>query len=257
MNPARLDDILTAQRIEGCIFPEPFVDVLRQVHEGYTDVDDAVAAEIAAVQHADRDLDLPRVPRWRRLLGTPAYQAPAHQVLRNLPGLTSPALVHDLTGRLCALRMAAGATGRTVDTSDGLLGLHATLFGDVFGWAGQLRFVNLSSQGIAFASVPSISHHLEKAAADLAVCREQVAATGRVPLDPLCSFLAEYLWCHPFRDGNGRTAMAVLMSLTAPGALSTVQPGEWYATSAESLQVPGFPDPEPWAPLLRRMLDHC
>ncbi|WP_420100408.1 Fic family protein [Corynebacterium sp.] len=257
MTTARVRDIEAAQRIEGCTFTGEFRGVLTAVAEGRVNVEDAVAAEIRAAQDADAALDLPGVPRWRRLFGTPAYQSPGHRVLRNRPGLTSPTLLNDLTGRLCALRMASGA-GNPSDIGDaaGVLGVHGALFGDIFGWAGHLRFVNLSSQGIAFAPVPAIDHHLTLAVDDLRICREHQAAGTPVPLEPLCRFLAEYLWCHPFRDGNGRTAMAVLMSMTAPGALSTVGPAEWYAASAQSLQVAGFPDPEPWAPILRRMLDH-
>ncbi|MGP5928702.1 Fic family protein [Corynebacterium glyciniphilum] len=257
MNPARLRDIETAQRIEGCHFTRGFRQILSQVAEGAADVEEAVIREIRAAKDTDRSLELPRVPRWRRMFGTPTYYAPGHRVLRNLPGLTSPVLLNDLTGRLCALRMVAGDRGAdVVSDATGLLKLHDALFGDVFAWAGHLRFVNLSSQGIAFAPVPAIDHHLALAVDDLMICRGHQANGIPIPLEPLCRFLAEYLWCHPFRDGNGRTAMALLMSMTSPGALSSVGPDEWYAASAQSLRAPGFPDPEPWVPILRRMLDH-
>ena len=251
MTHPSLLDIETAQRIEGCTFDDDFRRALSHAANGQTSVSQALSAEIEAAREHDRGRTPQPKTRWQRLRGTPPYEDPQYRVLRNRPGLTSPASVNRLAGRACALRMAELFSRPLALTSrEDLLALHGRLFGDVFGWAGQMRFVNLSRDGLDFAPVSALDLHL-----DLSVDLLRTCTTQRTT-ETLCTFLAQFLWCHPFRDGNGRTAMAVLISLTAPGALSTVTRQEWYAASAASLQVAGLPDPEPWAPLVRRMLEH-
>jgi cell filamentation protein len=250
-------DIETAQNIEGCTFDDRFRRLLAATHNGHTTVSQAIATEIHAALMADNDREIRPKTRWQRLFGTPPYEDARFRVLRNQPGLTSPTILDELSGRTCALRMIELVEEPIViRSSEDLLAIHHRLFGDVFGWAGQFRFVNLSRQGIDFAPVPALNHHLEISTECLRKSMAQVAEEGHAHVETVCQFLAEFLWCHPFRDGNGRTAMAVIMSITTPGALSTVSWQEWYAASAASLQVPDFPDPEPWAPLVQRMLEY-
>lgn len=251
MTHPSLLDIETAQRIEGCTFDDDFRRALSHAANGQTSVSQALSAEIEAAREHDRGRTPQPKTRWQRLRGTPPYEDPQYRVLRNIPGLTSPISVDALAGRTCALRMTELFSAPVeLQSREDLLALHSRLFGDVFGWAGQMRFVNLSRDGINFAPVPALDLNLDLSVDLLRTC------TAQRTTEALCTFLAQFLWCHPFRDGNGRTAMAVLISLTAPGALSTVTRQEWYAASAASLQVAGFPDPEPWAPLVRRMLEH-
>lgn len=257
MTRPSLLDIEAAQRIEGCTFDDAFRRRLDQAASDRTAVDNAISAEIEAARVSDLANPARPKSRWQRLRGTPPYEDPRFRVLRNRPGLTSPVTVDRLTARTCALRMTeVFSEPLTLSSRGDLLALHGQLFGDIFGWAGQMRFVNLSREGIDFAPVPALDLHLDLSVDLLRSCTAQRADHGAVRLETFCSFLAEFLWCHPFRDGNGRTAMAVVMSLTAPGALSTVTRKEWYTASAASLQVAGFPDPEPWAPLVHRMLEH-
>jgi len=255
---ARLADIVRAQRIEGC-------DVTGLVRELSTVLrTGALAPDLVTglVQDAlDRDSaqPAPRRPVLDRLFRSRPYIDRERFVLRNLPGLTSARVLGELTGALSALR-----TAEWLDTplppvtgSDTLQILHRRLFGDVFGWAGDLRTVNLSRRDVAFCSLPQMEDHFNLALLALDRCLAATSDGTPPPPESVAAFLAEYIWAHPFRDGNGRSAMAVVMHLTAPGTLASISPEAWYRASAASVSGAvgalgdgDGPDPRPWADLL-------
>jgi cell filamentation protein len=86
-----------------------------------------------------------------------------------------------------------------------LQAIHKRLFGDVYEWAGQLRDVNISKNGTAFAAAMYIESSTaqlfqqlahEKALAGLDQAQFSIRAAH---------YFGELNAIHPFREGNGRT----------------------------------------------------
>jgi|GEM_PF-1962626 len=267
---AHLADIHRAQQIEGCDTTDLHEELRRILRTGVTPpelITDLVdRARVSAAAHPS-----PRRSSADRWFRSRPYFDKRHMVLRNLQGLTGQSALDTLTGRLSALRTAELLSPRSdarllpeVTRSDTLQVLHRRLFGDVFGWAGELRTVNLSRQDLSFCRLPQVEHHLNLSLLALDRCLEARHRGDPLPAEGLAAFLAEYIWAHPFRDGNGRSAMAALMLLTPPGTLSRISRAAWYRASAASVTATGtaeatavdgadgagVADPEPWFRLL-------
>jgi cell filamentation protein len=255
---ARLADIHRAQQIEGCDTVGLHGDLRQILVTGATPpelVPRLIArARVSAARHPS-----PRRSTADRWFRSRPYIDRHRLVLRNLPGLPGQAALDELTGQLSAVRTAEILGPRSplrplpvVTRSDTLQDLHRRLFGDVFGWAGELRTVNLSRRDLTFCSLPEVEDHLNLALLALDRCLAAHHRAEPVPVVDLATFLAEYIWAHPFRDGNGRSAMAVLMLLTPPGTLSRIGRADWYRASAASVTaaVTGSSDPRPWVRLL-------
>ena len=263
---AHLADIHRAQQIEGCDTTVLHRQLRQVLRTGATPPALVTLLIDQARSVAERHPSPKRsiLDRWFR---SRPYIDRRRAVLRNLPDLPGQPALNQLTGQLSALRTAELLSYRSnmrplpeVTRSDTLQTLHRRLFGDVFGWAGELRTVNLSRKNLAFCSLPQVEHHLNQSLLALDHCLAAHHHGEPVPVKNLAMFLAEYIWAHPFRDGNGRSAMAVLMLLTPPGTLSRISRDDWYRASATSVaataQIAAFgstgangilnSDPRPW-----------
>lgn len=84
--------------------------------------------------------------------------------------------------------------GIEVGTFKGLSAIHAYLFQDVYGFAGQMRTVNLAKGSFRFAPVMYLDAAL--------------AAIDKMPQDTFERIIEKYVEmnvAHPFREGNGRS----------------------------------------------------
>ena len=143
------------------------------------------------------------------------------RVLRNLPGVTS---IREMQ-RLESEALLA-ATDRLIDetevnhrfTAQDVCDLHRLWLGELYGWAGRYRSVNISRDDFMFASaaqVPRLMQEFEEGPLrEYTPCQyaerdEQAQALGITH--------AELILIHPFREGNGRCArlLASLMGLQA------------------------------------------
>lgn len=264
---AQLADIHRAQQIEGCDTTDLHGDLRRILLTGVTPPNLITSLIDQARVSATRQPS-PRRSTADRWFRSRPYIDRRYLVLRNLPDLPGQSALDDLTGQLSAIRTAEILGPRSpllplpeTTRSDTLQDLHRRLFGDVFGWAGELRTVNLSRRNLAFCSLPRVEHHLNLALLALDRCLAASHCGGPVDMTDLCEFLAEYIWAHPFRDGNGRSAMVMLMLLTPPGTLSQISRDDWYRASAASvtgtsavdgpgIDGDGVVDPRPWIHLL-------
>lgn len=82
-----------------------------------------------------------------------------------------------------------------VGTFTGLAQIHAYLFGDIYGFAGKMRMMNLAKGSFRFASVLYL--------------REALAQIDRMPQSTFDEIVEKYVEmnvAHPFREGNGRSA---------------------------------------------------
>ena len=80
-----------------------------------------------------------------------------------------------------------------VGTFKGLALIHAYLFGDIYGFAGKIREVNISKGNFRFASVLYLKEALE-----------QIDAMPQGNFDQIIEKYVEMNVAHPFREGNGR-----------------------------------------------------
>ena len=81
-----------------------------------------------------------------------------------------------------------------VGTVKGLQQIHGYIFGGLYDFAGQIRTVNISKGGFAFASAQFLRENLEK--------------IEQMPEDTFDAIVGKYVEmnvAHPFREGNGRS----------------------------------------------------
>lgn len=81
-----------------------------------------------------------------------------------------------------------------VGTMKGLQQIHSYIFGGLFDFAGQIRTVNISKSGFAFAPVRFLRDNLSKI--------EQMPEDS---FDAIADKYVEMNVAHPFREGNGRS----------------------------------------------------
>lgn len=151
-----------------------------------------------------------------------SYLMPGTDTLRTLPGFDDPVAVH-LFERITSadaettLRRTAERP-RSFDL-DHLRDIHGRLFGDVYDWAGQLRYVDVGKPGQT--GEPFIHHPWIGTFAG-AVTDQLREENNLVDInDPgVWADRAAHYWhaalhTHPFREGNGRTACIWIEDLAA------------------------------------------
>ncbi len=103
-------------------------------------------------------------------------------------------------------------------TAVDLCDCHRIWLGEMYGWAGNYRQVNVSKDDFLFAAaahIPSLMQQFERdVLARLTPCR---FPTSQEILRALAETHVELVLIHPFRDGNGRLArlLSTLMALQA------------------------------------------
>ncbi len=143
------------------------------------------------------------------------------QVLRNLPGITSPddmdVLELRLLGDLYDEVLLQDFPDRTLCVAD-LKHWHRLWLGNVYAWAGLERSVNLGKEGFQFATaglVPGLLRDFERK------CLARWTPCGAIAPDDVVSAIAvthvELILIHPFREGNGRLSrlLADVMAVQA------------------------------------------
>jgi cell filamentation protein len=91
--------------------------------------------------------------------------------------------------------------------------IHRHLFQDVYTWAGNVRNVRISKEGSMFCYPEHIDGEMRKLFGAL---RESKYFQGLTPKEfapKATHFLSELNAIHPFREGNGRTQLALLTLL--------------------------------------------
>lgn len=92
--------------------------------------------------------------------------------------------------------------------SEHLKSIHKYIFGDLYDWAGEYRYVNMMKQ-TGFTNHKDIANYLEN---EFKLMHEELKAVTNE--SSLASFLATYyaqlMTIHPFREGNGRASREFL-----------------------------------------------
>lgn len=98
-----------------------------------------------------------------------------------------------------------------VGTFAGLAFIHAWLFGDIYGFAGKVREVNIAKGGFRFAPLMYL---------DAALQRIDVMPQGT--FDEIVEKYVEMNIAHPFREGNGRATRIWLDLMLKKGIAKVV-----------------------------------
>lgn len=147
------------------------------------------------------------------------YDLPENQgeVLPNKLGLTSLSEIEiaEFEGFLKAeIVFTENLSPETGFNSDYILGIHKLALIHLYSFAGELRSVNLSKGGFAFPSARFLDKSMKEFEESIlnklpATYKDQNELIGDI-----AKVHAEFLFIHPFREGNGRTAR-VLANLMA------------------------------------------
>jgi cell filamentation protein len=143
------------------------------------------------------------------------------QVLRNRRGITSKQDMDAAEAR--ALEQAMNVLVRTYGqthrfTAADLCNCHRLWLGEIYGWAGHYRQVNVSKDDFPFAAAMQVSALMVQFERDvLRRCTPCTFADRSEVVRAVAETHVELVLIHPFRDGNGRLArvLSTLMALQA------------------------------------------
>jgi cell filamentation protein len=134
------------------------------------------------------------------------YTDPKTGVLRNLAGVTDRDILTIVeTGATTKRATELQENPLEIKDSSTLLDIHRHLFQDVYAWAGKVRTVEISKNGIPFFPVKRFNSAFSFINGLISEYRQ----IDCKKIQPLARKLAEILdavnYLHPFREGNGRT----------------------------------------------------
>lgn len=133
------------------------------------------------------------------------YCYPQSNVLINKLGITDAGHLHEAEREITSLRISRAKVQPIQGTFDlkHLMAIHRYIFGDIYAWAGEIRWVNIS-KGNVFCQ----AQYIEQNANELFTKLKHESYLGTVSPNEIPLRLAHYLGeinvIHPFREGNGR-----------------------------------------------------
>lgn len=120
--------------------------------------------------------------------------------LENLLGITDPAELARVEEELSKTRAVELFTAGLLDefeagTFEGLSAIHRYLFDGIYGFAGEVRDVNIAKDDFRFAPVMFLQTALD-----------YISQMPQTTFDEIIAKYVEMNVAHPFREGNGRAA---------------------------------------------------
>lgn len=104
------------------------------------------------------------------------------------------------------LVFTAKLTERTRFTIEYIQRIHQMALGELYDFAGKWRTVNLSKGGFVFAAAQFLPETLAQFEKDFLQVLDNKYDSVEQLVIPIAKAHAEFLFIHPFREGNGRTA---------------------------------------------------
>ena len=180
------------------------------------------------------------------------YADPVTGVLRNKLGLSTAAALEAAEREIthAALILLTETPVRPAYDLAHLCEVHRRIFGDIYGWAGQVRTV-----AIAKGTMFCLPQYIRPSAVEIfRQLRDENFLRGLnrdAFVDRLTYYLGEVNAVHPFREGNGRTQRAFFEQLTDDAgftlAWQRLDAGRNIAASAAIMRGDAAP--------MRKMLD--
>ena len=168
--------------------------------------------------------------RYRSYAPEEAEPGSDGRVLRNKLGITDPELMQEYEmeySELALLKILDSAVPEALVTCEIIKLWHLRVFEELYDWAGEYRTVELSLPDDVLHFCPSM--HIATSMDDYE--RKYLRAlTPLLPDSPdtypetLAKLHAELMIIHPFRDGNGRIARALVDFLLVQAGL---MPARW------------------------------
>jgi cell filamentation protein len=165
------------------------------------------------------------------------YLIPGTKVLRNRLGILDARRLDRIERRLVADRIAEGPPVGAFDLAH-LRAIHHHLFQDIYGWAGDLRTVEINKGGHQF----QFRRYIPTGMSD--VHRRLVQSKFLRDLGPdefaqqAGVIIGDVNYIHPFREGNGRAQAQYLKQLAAQAGhdldLRQIDPALWVEASKSS-----------------------
>ena len=133
------------------------------------------------------------------------YCYPNSNVLINKLNIQDADALHIAEREITSLRLAAAKMQPIKGKLDmkHLQRIHAYVFGDIYGWAGKLRHVNIA-KGNQFCLAMNLDTYGSNLFKKLEQEHYLIGSSENVP-QRLAYYLSEINVLHPFREGNGRT----------------------------------------------------
>lgn len=162
---------------------------------------------------------------------------PDFTVLRNRFGIRDGEALDRIEREFVATRLRQTLPLGTFDLAH-LQAIHRHLFRDVYDWAGELRTVEISKSGNQF----QFRRFIETGMADIHRRLVVQDFLRGLPANDFARKAGELLgdvnYCHPFREGNGRTQLVYLKQLGAQAGhrirLERLNGAAWMEASREA-----------------------
>lgn len=156
------------------------------------------------------------------------------EVLRNKLGIEDAQYLAEVERQLVQARLEEGTPEGKFDF-DHLKAIHRHLFQDLYGWAGEVRTVEIAKGGTQFMP----RHFIETGMADVHSRLEKAGyLQGLAPeafAEKASEIIGDVNHAHPFREGNGRTQLEYLRQLAEQAGHDfqpdRLNPERWHAAS--------------------------
>lgn len=119
--------------------------------------------------------------------------------------------------------------------------IHATLFSELYNWAGQIREVNISKGGTSFCIAPRIIPEIGRLFKKLESENYLQNLSYSEFVMKLAEYYAEFNMVHPFREGNGRVQRLFFEHLAAYNGYaldwSSISQDDWVKANIDGFHV--------------------
>ena len=131
--------------------------------------------------------------------------------------------------------------------------LHQKLFGDIYGWAGEIRSIDLTKGGTRFCTCSRIMAEADKQFKTLAAAHYFEDDSREMLVAHAAQFYVELNMTHPFREGNGRAQRIlfehIIINCGYEFSLDDLSEEEWLQANIAGVNC----DYEP----ITRIFDRC
>lgn len=173
--------------------------------------------------------------------GNDYYCYPGTAVLKNKLGITDEQRLEEAERDITGISITYIKDTKPPYHLEYLKGIHATLFSELYDWAGQIRNVDISKGGTKFCIASRIVPETEKLFKQLE--RENYLATvsDNSFVMKLAEYYAEFNMIHPFREGNGRVQRLFFEHLAVHNGYaldwSSISQDEWIQANIDGYYV--------------------